>query len=134
MSSFLIEDDTLNQIANSLFAFERNPYMSGLVRGLPEAERKSAKVLVDSMRDMNIDALVARYEGDEPDMYEPPTYRATIPAQPVAVFKSLQCFLYQCCEGDVHESELYLALTECKNKLACNIVEGLDRYKSACWG
>jgi hypothetical protein len=52
----------------------------------------------------------------------------------VQFFKSLQCFLYQCCEGNVYERPLYKTLDAIRELLAPSINEDSAEYEAAEWG
>ena len=52
----------------------------------------------------------------------------------VQFFKSLQCFLYQCCEGDVDEKPLYKTLSSIRALMAPFIKENSPEYDAAEWG
>ena len=55
-------------------------------------------------------------------------------ATPVQQFKAMSCLLYQCHEGNVHESRLYDELNRAAGELAQRIVQDLPEYDRASWG
>jgi len=53
----------------------------------------------------------------------------------IQAYKSLGCFLYQCCEGDIPEkNNLYKMFEEIKSEMAQCIVSSLSAYDKAEWG
>jgi len=50
------------------------------------------------------------------------------------VIKSLQCWKYQCSEGDIPETKLYQFFEEVEHHLALKIVINLPEYDKATWG
>lgn len=53
---------------------------------------------------------------------------------PVVAFKACECFLYQCSEGDVPDSDLFKRVEAACNALARDIVTKLPAYDAAPWG
>lgn len=72
------------------------------------------------------------YENDSLVRYEFKSLRFNLPS-PIQVLKSLQCFLYQCTEGDIPEMLLYKALKKWEGDLAINIVQSMPEWDSAKW-
>ncbi len=50
------------------------------------------------------------------------------------LLKSLDCYLYQCSEGDVVESELFKGLSEFRDRFSRVLVASLPQYNAATWG
>lgn len=86
-----------------------------------------------AMEDMNSRAFHARYgHGDGIlDYGEMETGHSE--GNLVKLLKSLQCFLYQCSEGEVPYDPLYKALREFENVLKDNIIVALPEYQEAPW-
>lgn len=58
----------------------------------------------------------------------------TVEAKPWQMLKTLECYLYQCDEGTVGESELFTALTLAKNYYMKHLIKKLPDYDAATWG
>lgn len=58
----------------------------------------------------------------------------TVETKPWQMLKTFECFLYQCDEGTVGESELFTALTLAKNHYMKHLVKKLPDYDAAVWG
>jgi hypothetical protein len=140
MSAFMVEDKTINNVVNWL-----RRELSGLtiipfklkeigfdtnVAGWPER-------LGHAMFQLNINAVDARYGSGEAGKFRKLDYRyqVTEPVPLVQVLKSLQCWLYQCCEGDVPQTELYgLFDNDIREYLMSKIITMLPEYEKAYWG
>src|SRR5918998_1488476 len=106
MSAFLVEDKTINYIVNWLrsekFLFLEIPYkLKGLGFDMDKVDWEEKLGL--AMFQLNISGVEARYGKGEAVKFRKMDYhyRPTEAAPLVQVLKSLQCWLYQCTEGDV---------------------------------
>lgn len=114
MSVYLVDDFETSFIANVICGVCSNELVLG--------ERKSAKEMALALRAMNTEALVQRY-GDETEddrrycgIGREFTYYKNFSATWGWEFDFVEVaesFLYQCCEGDVDESELYKQVEDC---------------------
>jgi len=104
--------------------------------------------------DMNARAFAARYEGRHAADGEAPEYtfkpwpleapkgyprdldagRAEFKFPIAELYHGLRNLLYQCAEGDIDKSPLYLAATEVFNKLAHLIARETHAVKALPWG
>jgi hypothetical protein len=140
MSAFMVEDRTINNIVNWL---RRN------IDQLPIIAAKLQKLNIDTnapdwaeglgqvMFLLNRNAVDARYGDGEAAKHYQRDYRFehTEPVSLVQVLKSLQCWLYQCNEGDVPETALYgLFDTDVQMSLMDKIITALPEYEEAEWG
>jgi hypothetical protein len=88
--------------------------------------------LIKEMAFLNRLGVNERY--NEFEEAEKISYRESFCCSLIQAFKSLSCFLYQCCEGDIPEkNNLYKMLEEIKNEMACCIVSNLPEYEKARW-
>ena len=112
MSAFMVEDSTINNVVNWLrreeFVFSEIPQKLREL-GFEPSVAGFAEALGQAMFQLNIAAVDARYGKGEAAKFRKLNYRyqVTEPVPLVQVLKSLRCWLYQCCEGDVPETELY---------------------------
>jgi hypothetical protein len=83
---------------------------------------------------MNRRALRARYGCGEHLGLPEFVFEKWADATPVQQFKAIHCLLYQCHEGNVHESRLYAELNHSAGELAQRIVQDLPEYDKASWG
>jgi hypothetical protein len=149
MSAFVCDDKTINRIVAGL-EFCKNHGDYG--KALPKLNKELAEVF-DTPREfgrtlyaMNVNAVEQRYpdcvgnannlpgQCDEEGNHTPFTYCPTMPGTAIQLYKSLECFLYQCSEGDVDELPLYKALEKFTDKLAHHMTRGSQAYDKAEWG
>jgi|SaaInlV_200m_DNA_2_1039689.scaffolds.fasta_scaffold20198_3 hypothetical protein len=145
MSSYIVDDKTINKIVAGLQSHHmRNKYPS-----LPEClridERDHAPLLGENMYKLNLHAVNARYPDtvensknlpgpcDELGNHAPYTYRNENYHGQVPLYKSIQCFLYQCSDGNT-EDPLFIELDKFNIHLASEILSSLDTYENAPWG
>jgi len=94
---------------------------------------KQVEKLGQDMIDLNYGAVNERYSEDE----KPVGFKRIrkVPASDIQTVKSLQCYLYQCTEGDKFEnSKLYQGLRRIEEHLLNEIVTSLPAYGKAVWG
>jgi hypothetical protein len=136
MSAFLVEEKTLHRILSCLDEELQGP--SGLQAKFEQdlgvnfsGDWKTA--LGQKMWDVNQLALSYRYG----DPREERWYRfSSVPCSRVQAYKSLKCWLYQCCEGDIPEaSKLYRFFdTVVLLHIANAILVTSPEYAQAEWG
>ncbi len=140
MSAFMVEDTTINrvvtwlkrEVTTSRFTLDRlaREYDVNLTSD------RWDETLAQAMFQLNCDGVNARYGNGEAEKFRPLnfTYKPEIYHSLVQVLKSLQCWKYQCNEGDVPETNLYQFFEEVEHHLALKIVTNLAEYDKATWG
>lgn len=148
MSSFIVSNETINRIVATLElskirnqSFPDFRYMDG--GELLEMEAANVRTLGETLFFLNLRATIAeRYPHNHPDVEKSindmaSTYRHqheyVNSSNRAQVYKSLQCYLYQCSEGEIPNSPLYKALETYKAKLAELMVEDTQEYNEASW-
>lgn len=147
MSAFMVSNQTLSELANTISAYCIAGYngfgfdFSGWIRS--HFAMKSAKEIFDELTQMNIDSLSQRYPKDYKEMVGELEYIPTadlwsprhlgVQQWHYQLLMSLQCYLYQCCEGDVPERELFKELSKSKNGIMEFIVCHQPEYQKAEW-
>ena len=101
---------------------------------VPNINPVNNKTLYHVMENMNALALNARYNDEISECLSPYPANANKPANMAALYKSLKCYLYQCTEGDVPESDLYKAIENISTTIAEYIISDLPEYELAAWG
>jgi hypothetical protein len=140
MSAFLVEDKTITNIVNWLrreqFLFSEIPYkLKGLGFDMTRVEWEERLGL--AMFQLNISGVEARYGKGEAVKFQKMDYhyRPTESVSLAQVLKSLQCWLYQCCEGNVPETKLYKLFDhDVRLYLMSRIIRQLPEYEEAKWG
>jgi hypothetical protein len=142
MSAFIVAKPCIARIVSFLSKCSNSRGMDsciveGIGYNLPDAmllldERK----LANDMMAMNYAAYYARYKGERsaPETFAARDFPAMQKLDPVVVYKSLVCFLYQCAEGDVREQQLYKTLKKVEHRLAYHIISETKEFKEAPWG
>lgn len=139
MSAFMVSETTIQQILAHVYRKVNNTTARlefgtvSMVKGLPC--RDIDKALSDlglEMWQMNAAAVGQRYFDSPLDMPNRFRFKLSTPSK-VQSFKSLQCFLYQCSEGDVPERKLFKDLEELSGSLAREIVYSLPEWNKAEW-
>jgi hypothetical protein len=143
MSAFMVEDKTINSIVNWLDRALEETFGTTTIRqklldlGFDTSKAGWAERLGYALFQLNIIAVDARYGSGEAKRFRPLDYhyKLTKGVPLVQVLKSLQCWLYQCNEGDVPEAALYgLFDTDVQLYLMTEIIDSLPEYQNAFWG
>lgn len=142
MSSFIVADSCINKIVSYLnqkadrfqFAFRK----AGTAYQLTDSD--SLKELASALYLLNCDAVDARYgkgtaAGDTAGASAEFPFRF-VPTTGVAALKAIQCWSYQCSEGDIDERDLFRAMQKVRLALAEEMVREYagKLYEVASWG
>jgi hypothetical protein len=151
MSAYIVADETVNRIVDLcsalFFGVPRGParYVHFRYPSRPAGDGESSQKFGSELLAMNCDAVAARYgsveeflEG-EPDPRTGYRYCRVMPGDACEwdyfqVVKSLDCYLYQCNEGDIEKRPLYIALERLREDLSSGIINCDPRYEAARWG
>ena len=142
MSAFMVSDATINGALGWLeFSHRSDPY-SNISRALKDGgydldDGASAGRLARDMFALNILGVDARYGAGQAEQFRPLDFKyAKHPSLPlVDAYSALQCWSYQCCEGDIpEENALYHLMERVGDLMARLIVSKLPEYKRANWG
>ena len=143
MSAFIVADKTINYIVNWLEKELEEIYGTTVIRqklmeqGFDASESGWTERLGQAMFQLNVIAVDVRYGSGEARKSRPLTYhyQVTEPVPMTQVLKSLQCWLYQCNEGDVPTTALYgLFDNDVQLYLMTEIIDTLPEYQNAYWG
>jgi hypothetical protein len=140
MSAFMVADTTINRVVtwlsremDHMYFISRKLHELGIDTSRAGWEEK----LGQAMFQLNIDGVNARYgDGEAKDFRNLNyTYQSTYFLTTIQVYKSLECWLYQCCEGNVPETPLYkLFDQDIKAYIAQKIIYSLPAFDQAEWG
>jgi hypothetical protein len=134
MSAFVVEDKTINRIVTYLLEDNRGGeyHRRELAALIGCSNENLAHELGTAMLLLNQQAVNERY-GDE-DLGTNYTFKRE-PTTDVQAFKSLQCWGYQCSEGDVPETKLFKMMAKLESTWADAIIRKHVRaYEGAEWG
>ncbi len=149
MSAYIVEDSTINIIvtaiemslydtgghgAGPLYIYRElpAPYYKADLEG-PKAD-KFLQALALDLHKMNVDAINERYSHHQKTEYDFSGFKRVAQVSRVQLYKTMQCFLYQCNEGEIDKRELFQALDRMQATVAAHIVASLPEYEKAKWG
>jgi hypothetical protein len=134
MSAFVVSDKTINRVVTYLSCSNGTRHYAERL-GLDISTPKAEKELGEKMFALNVRSVDARYGEGEATKFRPLDYRwkPEVFTNNFQAYKSLSCWLYQCAEGDVPETELYKKLDKIGNFMAHEIVASLPEYEKAEW-
>ena len=108
MSCFVMNENRIASLAHEIISRNKGDLLVG-----EQGETYGRDRLADAMLAMNLDAFRQRYSirallAQDLDAIDLDTrnWKPLEAFSETQFFKSLQCFLYQCCEGDVDERPL----------------------------
>ena len=137
MSAFMVSDKTINQIVTYLKDDRESAsrVRSELIEHFDIDPKTMPEVLGDLLFKLNIDGVNARYGKNEAQEFRPLDYKFRYAlAGRITTLKALQCWKYQCSEGDVIETKLYKIMKDYENALCHAIVSALPEYENSKWG
>lgn len=159
MSAFIMQPESIRDLAyfiNSVVASGYNmhgfeaPYL--LKKEFPARKQSSVKDTYEKLYEMNAEAVHFRYPEDKKDKVIPPMPDGSFFVRPeigaslhggvfrkptdkhYQILKRLNCFLYQCTDGEIPESDAYKALRDLERHLMIMIVTSNESYQIAEWG
>ena len=100
-------------------------------------EKFSEKAIYNALMRLNISAYNQRYKESGEDFANFPRDTPTaftLKSKLLELAKLIECYLYQCNEGNAPETELYKAIEELQNATYRAIVHKLPEYNAANWG
>jgi hypothetical protein len=135
MSAYVLEDRETSRLARDIFAriAEFGPVRAERL-GFGELVTGSPEELAEKLYQLNVEAVAQRYSLHRertPVQFIP---GAGLSSSPVRGYKLLQCYLYQCSEGNVPETALFKQLSALAGDIAQDIVQSLPAYDDAPWG
>ena len=135
MSAYLVEDKTINNIVNWLYReLPQNYYLTEELKKVGYSAEDLEKLAKDMFK-LNITSLNQRYGSARGFRDLNFRYQLTYGIPKIQVLKSLQCWLYQCAEGNVVRKKLYRFFNEVvKVCLMSKIIYELPEYDEARWG
>ena len=135
MSSYLVENDTINKIISHLCEYQRDTFFLGFVErdyGYKLKLESNRQTLGQALYNLNQEAVNQRYrEGAGAQMYH---FKFIYGVTTIAAYKAVQCLKYQCSEGAVPDKPLFKLLEFLEADLAGEIISNIPAYEAAPWG
>ena len=135
MSSFMVSEETVCRFLTDLYwKHYQIPWISSRLEeaGFSLENSKEMNRLGDALLRMNREAVNQRYSENE--SVKEAFHFDDVLVSPSQALKSLRCFLYQCSEGSVPNTELYKVMRSIADFLAMHIIEEMPQYQNAEWG
>ena len=140
MSAYMVADETINRVVYwpyfEVTRYQRLRDKLEKASGIVTTTYAWSEELGKAMFALNIAGVNDRYGDREAGKFRELNYRYT-PAHgsPIQVLKSLQCWLYQCAEGDVVTQPFYKFFQDVvEPHLMISIIADLPEYQAAEWG
>ena len=148
MSAFMVADETINRVVYWLyFEVMKSQWLKDKlekVSGIDTTNYAWSEALGKAMFELNIAGVNDRYGDGEAGKFRKLNFRY-VPLHPTTLFsersqkiqvlKSLQCWLYQCTEGEVVKQPLYKFFQNVVEPyIMSRIVADLPEYQKAEWG
>ena len=136
MSTYIVEADTLYRVINLITKID---YVSNSLRSIKDEAILTPQILFNKLNTLNRYAISQRYEAEK--MTNKPSYKfnskkydeVCSKTNQYQNFKSLQCFHYQCSEGEAMKADLYEALDKFERSFAIQIISSLKQYDQSTW-
>lgn len=133
MSAYIVNELTINRVINLIILFSKEREFTERRYPLLKNAILRPSKMGNKLYSMNVKAINSRYDNNinikEIDNYS----YSNIDISKHQGLKSIECFLYQCSEGNITNYDLYKELTELRSDLISNIVFTSDEYKKAEW-
>ena len=139
MSAFVVRDETINKIVTFLANDRECDYIRRHIAkklGIVLSYGDGPATLGNLMFSLNCEAVNERYGENQASEFRPLNYRFTpeIHATMMSAFKQLECWLYQCSEGNIPENnELYKVMDEIAGDIARKLVHHSAAYENSPW-
>lgn len=140
MSAFVVHKEAIDRTVHAARLFLRKHYLDPFnMKAIDDSiyhedwETELGKDLLS----MNYEAVNQRYPDDQEDGANCINEYVFTPRYDDSIFqmyKSVQCLLYQCSEGNVPETDLFKKLDRFEKIIAKKIVSSLPEYEAAKWG
>jgi len=138
MSAFIVEDESIGRIAsiikygyrNNDLEFHRRQIKEDL--GLDLTTRAGFQGFCKMLHGLNVAAVDHRYQ--EHNCIEEVIYPEIVARDKFQDLKTLQCFCYQCSEGNIPETPLYKFIDELCGTVAQEIIKNIPEYDKKKWG
>lgn len=139
MSAFVVENTVISRVVTLIATARDLDDIRSMVlaeTGLDLSTQEGRQELGEAMLRLNCQGVDARYgKGESQSFRDDLEYTFRLEQSTILqAYKSLQCWHYQCCEGDIPESSLlYATMGRVADMLAHEIVRHMPAYNKAAW-
>jgi hypothetical protein len=144
MSAFMVDDITINRVVSWMYyeiVGDKNLsyYLKEEFKEYDFIKDSGFEKLANDMFQLNANSVEQRHGKGELGKFRSLDFEFKLISilwlnNEYQVLKSLRCWLYQCAEGDILDTnKLYQKFDRLSGKLAYRLVEQLDVYENAHW-
>jgi hypothetical protein len=143
MSSFVVDDVTINNVVSYLYSKGNGPDDWLRYRAVKLAKMgydltnpEHCEKVANLMFELNVAAVNKRYGEGEAEKFRPLDFKYLLafPGSQMQAIKALETWLYQCLENDIHLHRLYGAMEQIRDMLCIDYVHNSEEYEAARWG
>jgi len=138
MSAYIVNKESIERIATLIeYGIGQDDRLDWARRELKEIGYdvdidKGFQEFAQALYTMNYDAVNQRY--DENSQVQIQKYEQRLRTGTIFQdLKTVKCFLYQCSEGNVTESPLYLFIRDIERSIMNTIIDRIPEYEKANW-
>ena len=140
MSAYLVNNETFGRVMKAIEKAGRHGREYLLIDQLKDDLQNNPGSVFQRLFALNVKSLQERYDDQQAIKPNASDYKQAkkvydnpFGTSDVQLYKSLQCFLYQSCEGDANKEPLYKAIDCIKDCLASEIIRKMPMYEEADW-
>ena len=123
MSSYLVPDKTINTVV-SFICYSDLEWLRQLFYDATSRDGDFGSTVGNALFDLNVNAVEQHYGKGEARKFRELNYAyRAVRTSLVEVYDAVKELMYQCCEGDVPETELYKLLVATKAAVADQIID-----------
>jgi hypothetical protein len=142
MSAYIVDKGAICRIVSYLYSKAHGPDINSYwdktqlhKMGFDLQDSISCAELAQKMFELNVIAVKDRYGERDLEQLQPLDLKYQfIPGSLIEVIKALECWLYQCLEGNVPNLALYKAMKEAHCNLSIEYVHQTEEFEAAPWG
>ena len=138
MSAYQVDFETIGRVMKSISKTGCYGPRYKQIEKLKDQYNKNAGIVFDQLLNLNRLSLKQRYEDAKSMFFKVDRSKAVWFSRQLGhddyqLLKSLNCFLYQSCEGKASKTELYKTIDAISNNFAHSLVAKTRGYETANW-
>ncbi len=139
MSAYQVDYETIGRVLKAISKAGCYGSRYKKIEKLKQQYEKNAGIVFDQLLELNRLSLKERYEDAESMFFEVDRSKAVWFSKQLGhndyqLLKSLNCFLYQSCEGNANKTDLYKTIDCIANNYSSYLVTKSTEYQNATWG
>lgn len=139
MSAYQVDYETIGRVLKAISKAGCYGSRYKKIEKLKQQYEKNAGIVFDQLLELNRLSLKSRYEDAESMFFDVDRSKAVWLSRQLGhndyqLLKSLNCFLYQSCEGNANKTDLYKTIDSIANNYSSDLVTKSIEYQNATWG